>query len=157
MNTMAQPKRYVVGFALDDEGRVALIRKRRPEWQAGHLNGIGGHIEDSDASPLAAMQREFQEETGHRLSEGAWQLMLRMTFAGAEIFFYRTRVEAATLNLLQTTTDEEVVVVPLATVASVALSGGAVVANLAWLLPLAAYAADTYSPFVLQAGHAVSV
>ena len=36
---------YVVGFMLSIDGEdVALIRKERPAWQKGRLNGIGGHI-----------------------------------------------------------------------------------------------------------------
>ena len=38
--------RYVAGFLVsDDRYYVALIRKKRPAWQEGRLNGIGGHIE----------------------------------------------------------------------------------------------------------------
>ncbi len=55
--------KYVVGFLFDNRGYVALINKNRPEWQRGRLNGIGGHIEDSE-SPEQAMAREFKEEAG---------------------------------------------------------------------------------------------
>ena len=35
--------KYVVGFMFSpDKQFVALIRKNRPEWQAGKLNGIAG-------------------------------------------------------------------------------------------------------------------
>jgi 8-oxo-dGTP diphosphatase len=35
--------RYVLGFMFSsDHSEVALIRKRKPEWQRGKLNGIGG-------------------------------------------------------------------------------------------------------------------
>jgi 8-oxo-dGTP pyrophosphatase MutT (NUDIX family) len=89
---------YVVGFAFDTYGRVALIRKNRPEWQAGQLNGIGGHVETAcersdhinsrhDAAcrghledPYVAMVREFEEETGRRV-EG-WQKFVVMDFPG---------------------------------------------------------------------------
>jgi 8-oxo-dGTP diphosphatase len=55
---------YVAGLLFSPSGEhVLLIRKNRPEWQRGKLNGIGGHIEDGEA-PLAAMIREFKEETG---------------------------------------------------------------------------------------------
>ena len=55
---------YVAGFLIDREARqIALIRKNRPEWQAGQLNGIGGHIEPGEV-PREAMRREFMEETG---------------------------------------------------------------------------------------------
>src|SRR6187551_944090 len=56
---------YACGFLFSpDRARVLLIRKRRPAWQAGKLNGVGGKIEPSDDSPLAALTREFREEAG---------------------------------------------------------------------------------------------
>jgi len=57
---------YVLGFAFDNERRVALIKKKRPEWQAGRWNGIGGSIELHETA-YEAMIREFYEETGLRL------------------------------------------------------------------------------------------
>lgn len=66
-----EPVDYVVGFAFDLRmSKVALIRKNRPEWQAGLLNGIGGKIERVKGGgriaeePIDAMRREFKEETG---------------------------------------------------------------------------------------------
>jgi 8-oxo-dGTP diphosphatase len=57
-------KEYVVGFAFDPtDTMVALIRKNRPSWQAGRLNGIGGKVERFEM-PLLAMGREFREEVG---------------------------------------------------------------------------------------------
>ena len=56
---------YVVGFAFSkDLNYVLLVKKNRPEWQKGYLNGIGGKIEESDNSPIAAMYRECMEEAG---------------------------------------------------------------------------------------------
>lgn len=136
-------KAYVVGFALDNLGRVALIEKNRPAWQAGKLNGIGGHIEESDHFPLAAMRREFEEETGVHIQR--WDHFLTMVFPGAMIWFYRTRVDSRVLDSLKTTTDERVVVRPI----SLALKCD-IIPNLSWLLPLAAYTADTYEPIYVD-------
>jgi len=52
---------YVCGFVFF-RNYVALIRKARPAWQAGRLNGIGGHIEVGETAPVA-MARECCEET----------------------------------------------------------------------------------------------
>lgn len=61
---MVGVKRYVVGFMMNSSlDFVALIRKERPEWQAGKLNGIGGKVEEGE-NPYDAMYREFREETG---------------------------------------------------------------------------------------------
>ena len=56
--------RYAVGFAFSIPGdEVVLIRKLRPAWQEGLLNGVGGHVEDGER-PVDAMRREFKEEAG---------------------------------------------------------------------------------------------
>ncbi len=60
---------YVAGFYFSECGeRVALIRKLKPEWQRGWLNGIGGKVEPGE-SPLSAMVREFEEEAGARIED----------------------------------------------------------------------------------------
>lgn len=56
---------FVLGFAFNhDKTKLLLIKKNRPQWQAGLYNGIGGKIESFDQSPVAAMVREFKEECG---------------------------------------------------------------------------------------------
>ena len=55
-------KAYVLGF-IRDGSRILLIEKKRPDWQAGKINGIGGKIEAGE-SPLVAMRRECKEESG---------------------------------------------------------------------------------------------
>lgn len=56
--------KYVVGFMFDASmSHVALIRKNKPAWQAGLLNGIGGKVEPGEEA-INAMCREFGEEAG---------------------------------------------------------------------------------------------
>lgn len=146
------PTEYVVGFALDDTGRVALIEKNRPAWQAGKLNGIGGHIEETDPHPLAAMRREFLEETGAFV--GPWDLFATMEFPAAVIYFFRAKVPAEILDSLETMTDEKVWIHNLRLL--LAKQSG-FIPNLSWLLPLAAYTADTYQPIRIEASTAESL
>lgn len=55
---------YVLGFVFDNAlKRVLLIRKNRPEFMAGKLNGIGGKINPGE-KPILAMNRECEEECG---------------------------------------------------------------------------------------------
>jgi len=54
-------------------GYVALIKKSKPDWQAGRWNGIGGKVEPTDASDAAAMAREFEEETGVWIEPAQWR------------------------------------------------------------------------------------
>jgi len=67
-----KPQKYVVGFFFDKSmSNIALIRKQKPQWQAGLLNGIGGKVEDSEL-PKVAMWREFKEEAGLNTSQLTW-------------------------------------------------------------------------------------
>src|SRR5579859_8091290 len=55
---------YVAGFLVDKINNiVCLIKKTKPEWQAGRYNAIGGKVEFGE-TPIDAMQREFYEEAG---------------------------------------------------------------------------------------------
>ena len=66
--------KYVVGFAFSkDRNDIVLIKKNKPEWQAGMVNGIGGKIEDTDDRPVDAMRREFKEETGVDTLANKWK------------------------------------------------------------------------------------
>ena len=91
-------------FSLDKQF-VALIRKNRPEWQAGKLNGIGGKIEDGE-HPRYAMVREFREETGVETNEEDWEIAGRIE--GLEPRVYILRASSSKVQDVQTTTDEKV-------------------------------------------------
>src|SRR5687767_15783507 len=80
--TPANVQEYVCGFLFDPERtQVLLIRKRRPAWQAGKLNGVGGKMEGQETA-LDAMRRECVEETGLRVN--SWEHVL--TLRGADDF-----------------------------------------------------------------------
>jgi len=56
-------KLYSCGLIFnEDKTQVLLIRKNRPQWQAGMFNGIGGKVEEGE-SALECMIRESHEET----------------------------------------------------------------------------------------------
>lgn len=63
-------KHYCVGFGYYGDC-VVLVKKERPEWQKGFLNGVGGKLEKNE-SPLEAMIREFFEETGQLTTPDQW-------------------------------------------------------------------------------------
>lgn len=101
-------KEYVLGFFFGCSlGSVALIRKTKPEFQRGKLNGIGGKIEPDDLSPYTAMVREFEEETGLNTSIVFWQKFAIMEFPQARVFCFAYAGGASILEL-RTTTDEKV-------------------------------------------------
>ena len=115
----------VVGFLLDKvTSNVVLIEKKRPEWQCGKLNGVGGHIESGEM-PLEAMQMEFLEETGLRVMD--WQLCVNMVGKDWRVHFYSAHGSIARVT---TITDEEVVIVPIHNLPD------NIIPNLRWLIPL---------------------
>lgn len=128
---------YVVGFLFNsDRSEVVLIRKNRPDWQAGKLNGIGGKIEDGEG-PNTAMMREFLEETGHEVmlwNEFATLSSIDLHGAGAyRVHFFRAFSKHRDLfGIVKTTTDEEVVLIGPEEVAYCSP-----VPNLNWLVPMA--------------------
>lgn len=119
---------YVAGFMFEKD-QVALVLKQRPAWQRGKMNGIGGHIEPTDASPGAAMVREFEEETGKKTSITEWWPFAVLTGEDFKVHFFCTQ---GVLSELESTTDESIVVVP---VSGVTVRNS--IPNLVWLLPMA--------------------
>lgn len=80
-------KSYVCGFMLDtDLRRVLLIEKKRPDWQLGRLNGVGGKIEPGE-TPREAMAREMWEETGLSTLPEQWATFHAETFADSHVRF----------------------------------------------------------------------
>jgi len=122
---------YVCGFAFQKVGErnhnVALIRKTRPSWQAGKLNGIGGKVE-KDESPRAAMTREFREETGAVITD--WRPFAVLKHGKGLIYMFTAMVGMSVR--LEQTTDEEPGWIGVGY-----LPFTKHVSNLDWLIPLA--------------------
>ena len=69
---------FVAGLMFDDEmQRVVLIRKDRPAWQRGLLNGVGGKMEDGEGS-IDTMLREFKEEAGVQTTRSDWSYFMQL-------------------------------------------------------------------------------
>jgi len=118
---------YVVGFAFaHDHGSVLLIRKNRPEWQLGRLNGVGGKIEAGEG-PQWAMAREIREETG--LEIGFWQEFVILNGAETRVHFFRA-FDDAIGTARRLTPEQPIICHPGALPADV-------VPGLTWLIPLA--------------------
>lgn len=119
---------YVVGFLFSsDLKRVALVKKNRPEWQAGLLNGIGGKVEEGE-SPLEAMIREFHEEAGLFITQ--WKHFLKMS--DGALFKIDMFATAGDVDAVSTKTDELIGIYEVAD--SIKLS---TVENIPWLIFLA--------------------
>ncbi|CAL1517592.1 NUDIX hydrolase [Chitinophaga sp. MM2321] len=60
---------WVNGVALTEDGQVIMIRQYRQGIGKTLLEIPGGTMDDTDTSPLEAMQRELLEETGYEFKE----------------------------------------------------------------------------------------
>ena len=125
---------YVCGFCLSPEkDRVVLIKKTKPAWQNGLLNGVGGKIESNEL-PIEAMVREFREETSVEILATEW-----FEFAEIEgtslvdkwkVYFFATY--CPNIDMVKTTTEEEVLILSISNLNSLP-----VINNLRWLIPMA--------------------
>jgi 8-oxo-dGTP diphosphatase len=149
--TTAAKREYVLGLLFSSDGSsVVLIRKNRPTWQAGLLNGVGGKIERGE-TPIGAMVREFTEETGVSTSATAWRPFCEMTGDDFAIYGFVARDTAAWAEA-RTKEDEPIVKLHPSEVAD-----WPCVSNLPWLVALALdenggrafYATVNYSPITI--------
>lgn len=62
---------YVLGFLVYSDW-VLLIKKQRPDWQKGYLNGVGGHVEPGETY-IEALIREVREEVGIDTTPEQWR------------------------------------------------------------------------------------
>jgi 8-oxo-dGTP diphosphatase len=116
---------YVNGVVIDKAGRTLLIRKNRPAWQKGKLNGVGGHVEAGEL-PIDAMVREFREETGLSLSED-WTHRITLQGPNFKVHFF---ICYDSFKGWQQTTDEELVEVDIL---DLPLD---IIPNMRWVIPL---------------------
>ena len=127
---------YVCGFCFDySRKRVALIKKNRPNWQKGLLNGIGGHIEAGE-NLNDAIRREFKEETGVDI----WSWDLFCTYEGKDYVVYFMKIFSSMIGQVKTVTDEKVKVLNISDLNNESDNGLAenrTIDNLKWLIPLA--------------------
>jgi len=125
---------YCLGFAFYRSRRkVVLIRKTKPDWQRGKLNGVGGKIEAGEYSNVA-MGREFEEETGCPTFCTQWRKFTTMQFPDVVVYCF-----AATLldhQDVRTTTEEAVLVCDVDDLPE------DIIPNLAWLVPMALHELD---------------
>jgi len=126
---------YVCGFCFDlERTKVVLIKKERPDWQKGKLNGVGGHVEEYDASICEAMQREFFEETGLEILN--WALFSIYTAEDYIVYFMKNF--SSEIDNVKTTTDEEIGIYSLELL-NLIINGETTletIPNLKWLIPL---------------------
>ena len=124
----AKDKLYCVGFMFSkSNNKVALILKNRPKWQAGNYNGIGGKIEKNE-TPIQAMVREFNEETGVKTKESEWTNAINIYCSNNSFIYFF--FSFGDLNKLKTTTDEKIEIFEINNLPI------NMIENLKWIIPL---------------------
>jgi 8-oxo-dGTP pyrophosphatase MutT (NUDIX family) len=126
-------KVYVVGFVFfEGRDKVLLIRKNRPEWQAGLLNGIGGKVEPEETY-REALVREIQEEAGITSRIKDWVEVCDLKFSHALIHFFACDTGGKAPDLITSPTDEILEVFPVVELQN----RNDIIPNLRSLIPLA--------------------
>jgi 8-oxo-dGTP diphosphatase len=144
---MSSVTRYVAGFLFDPKGElVLLIEKKRPEWMAGKWNGVGGRI-GAGETPLQAMARKGEEETG--LSPEThlfkWEHFATLNGRDFEVEFFSAFSDV--MQFAMKKTDE---VVRTFYVANLAYTPSPLVSNLPVLIALALDRSGIRKPVYLQ-------
>lgn len=102
---------HVLGFAFDESlQQVLLLRKNRPKWAAGKVNGLGGKLEPGEL-PEQAMSREFLEECGLRVPPEKWVYLGMLRGPEWSVACFAAIVPA--LEGARTMEDEEVFPLPV--------------------------------------------
>ncbi len=121
--------RYTVAFVFD-EGleHVLLVHKKKPDWQKGFLNGIGGKHEPGETS-AECIHRETIEESRLDIPESAWIGVgtIRRGPAEVDVMTARHRGDRAEAVMADY---EEVEWFPVSALPPNMID------NLAWLIPL---------------------
>jgi 8-oxo-dGTP diphosphatase len=121
-----------------DHHQVVLMRRTRPSWQAGRVNGLGGRLMPGETAAMAA-RREVREECGVDVAE--WREVL--VWEDAEYVMHVLRGESERAREARTVEDQEVFL------ADVNALPNNVIDNLRWLVPLA-LDADVAFPIMVR-------
>ena len=109
-----------------DRGRVVLMRKSRPAWQAGRVNAPGGKLQPGEAATDAA-RREVREEAGVDVAD--WEEFLVWEDPVYRLHAVRAFHPAA--SGAYTAEDQEVFLADTSALPTELID------NLRWLVPLA--------------------
>lgn len=124
---MAAKREFVLALLYTaDQRRVVLMRRTRPAWQAGRVNGLGGALMAGEL-PHDGARREVREECGVDVAE--WTEVL--VWEDAEYRMHVMRAVSELARGARTLEDQEVFL------ADVDALPANVIDNLRWLVPLA--------------------
>lgn len=131
---------YVCGFAFCQD-QIVLVRKLKPAWQYGRLNGVGGKKEASE-SWRQTQAREFKEETGLEIKPDEWNHFATLQ-DGKDfmVLFFYAEVAWERLRQVRTQEAEQIVIC-----SSYSVNQHNAIPNLTWLVPMARNLRHEISP-----------
>jgi len=126
----------VIGFMFtDDMKQVLLILKNHgPLCVIGRHNGIGGHIEPTDADSMGAQIREFEEETGIKTTQEDWVKFTELVGKDFVVHCFYGVNSRAVLNA-KTMTDEKIEIINVCDTGSMNIFNIPLAPNLVWMIP----------------------
>lgn len=122
--------RATLGFIFTaDLTQVLLIHKRRPDWQAGSVNGIGGKCETRE-NYTKCIARETLEETNVLIPASQWKHFATLKWQTWQVRVFATRWSGTPAEA-RAQTDEMIEWFEVKSLPANIRS------NLSWLIPLA--------------------
>lgn len=95
-----------LGFVFDSTGkRVLLVHKKKPVWQNGKLNGIGGKIESGE-NIHECIARECMEESSLKIPPQNWQHFGTIQEKDCDIEVFATQYLGAVTDAVKTDHEE---------------------------------------------------
>lgn len=136
---------YVLAFIFSHDYRtVLLMKKQRPDWQKGHYNGVGGHIE-KDETPFPAIRREIKEELGREYAPADITHAVTFVCPGGTVWVYEVQVgRFDDLMDIKSKTDESVSVFRVGDIGN----SPDMLNSMRWLIPLVL--SDVQRPILLN-------
>lgn len=116
---------------------VLLVEKRKPSWQNGLLNGVGGKMNGYE-TPLDCMKREFVEET-----KCDWPIEWRHFATEIEpwdayVYFFTAKMSEGNMDgHVWPEVNDASEPLHWKHVPKLNVGGGVTIGNLRWLIPLA--------------------
>lgn len=142
-------KKLVVGFAFDPlQKLVLLVRKKKPDWQKGFWNGIGGKAEEGE-NPTETMIREFKEETSLDTNSEDWTttVVMEVKEGPAFVYFFKITIPKNLLDFVDGKENDVGETMALWPVNSPGLQK--VIPNLQWLIPFSLSPID-FPTFIIE-------
>jgi len=104
---------YTLGFVVfRGVNKILLMEKRKPEFQKGFLNGLGGKPED-DEGFTDCIIREIEEESGLKTNTKDWNYFCKMVGADWEVYCFISMLDHKRMEGISTKEEEKIVILDL--------------------------------------------